>query len=67
MKLYKIVEVAEVLGTTKQRVYNLIRAGHIQALKLGDLKVTSFELERFIIDANGKDFTDLDNVSELVI
>lgn len=67
MKLYKVTEAAEILGTTKQRVYQLIKTKHIQALKLGDLKITNFELERFIREANGKDFTDLDNVKELVI
>lgn len=67
MKLYKIIEVAEILGTNKQRVYKLIRSKHLTALKLGDLKVSSYELERFIIEANGKDFSDLENVKDLVI
>lgn len=67
MKLYKIREVAEILGTNKQRVYQLIKSKHLTALKLGDLKVSNYELERFIIEANGKDFSDLDNVKELVV
>ena len=67
MKLYKIREVAEILGTNKQRVNQLIKSKHLTALKLGDLKVSNYELERFIIEANGKDFSDLDNVKELVV
>ena len=67
MKLYKIREVAEILGTNKQRVYQLIKSKHLVALKLGDLKVSNYELERFIIEANGKDFSDLENVKELVV
>lgn len=41
MRLYKVIEVAEILGTTKQRVYQLIKYKHLSALKLGDLKITS--------------------------
>lgn len=66
MELFTVMEVAKKLKTTKQKVYQLIRMGHIQALKLGDLKITSFELERFIVEANGKDYSDLENVKELI-
>lgn len=65
MELFTIMEVSKKLKTTKQMVYKLIRSGHIKALKLGDLKVTSLELERFINDATGKDYSDLENVKEL--
>lgn len=67
MRVYKVIEVAEILGTTKQRVYELIKHKHIKALKLGDLKVTSFELERFLIESEGKDFSDMSNVIELIV
>lgn len=66
MRLYKVIEVAEILGTTKQRVYQLIKYKHLSALKLGDLKITSIELEKFITEADGKDFSDLENVIDLV-
>ncbi|MDM8310770.1 helix-turn-helix domain-containing protein [Clostridium cadaveris] len=67
MELYTVVEVAQKLRTTKQRVYQLIRHGYIKALKLGDLKIPSYELERFIRDSLEKDFSDLDNVTDLFI
>ncbi|MGL5087209.1 MAG: helix-turn-helix domain-containing protein [Clostridium sp.] len=66
MELFTIVEIAQKLKTTKAIVYKLIKAGHITALKLGNMKVTSFELERFIKECEGKDFTDIDNVTEFV-
>lgn len=66
MRLYKVIEVAEILGTTKQRAYQLIKYKHLSELKLGDLKITSIELERFITEADGKDFSDLENVIDLV-
>lgn len=62
LKLLKVKEVAQILRVNVNKVYDLIRKGHITALKLGDLKVTRFELTRFINEASGKDFTDLDNV-----
>lgn len=64
LKLFKIREVAQILRVNPNRVYELIKKGHITALKLGDLKVTRFELTRFIKEANGKDFSDLDNIKE---
>ncbi len=67
MELFTVLEVAKKLKTTKQKVYQLIKMGHIQALKLGDLKITCFELERFIREASGKDYSDLENVIKLVV
>ena len=67
MELFTIIEVAGKLKTTKSVVYNLIKAKHIVALKLGNMKVTSFELERFIKQCQGKDYSDLENVKELKI
>ena len=64
LKLFKIKEVAQILRVNPNRVYELIKKGHITALKLGELKVTRFELTKFIQNATGKDFTDLDNIQE---
>lgn len=64
MELLTIREVADRLKIGVNLVYKLIKAGHLKALKLGCLKVTSLEFERFLIEANGKDFSDLENVVE---
>lgn len=66
MELFTIMEVAKKLKTTKAVIYNLIKAKHITALKLGNMKVTGYELERFIKECQGKDYSDMDNVKELV-
>lgn len=66
MELYTIQEVAKKLKVNANYVYELIKHGHLIALKLGSKKVTSVELERFIRWCNGKDFSDLDNVKELI-
>lgn len=64
MELFTVKEVSKKLRINVTDTYKLIKAGHLQALKLGSLKVTSFELERFIREASGKDFTDLNNITE---
>lgn len=67
MELLTIKEVSKRLKMNTTDTYKLIKSGNLQALKLGSLKVTSYELERFIREATGKDFTDLSNVTELDI
>lgn len=67
MELLTIKEVSKKLKINVNLVYKLIKAGHLKALKLGCLKVTSLEFERFLIEANGKDFSDLNNVVDFVM
>lgn len=64
-ELFTIMEVSHKLKVNKNTVYNLIKAGHLSALKLGALKVTSTELERFLNNSNNKDFTNFHNVKDL--
>lgn len=63
--LYTVPEVAKILKVNQNKVLDLIKKGHLVALRLGRLKVTRFELLRFLRDYNGKDLNDLDNVREL--
>lgn len=65
-ELFTVMETAKKLKTTKQRIYRLIKAGHIKAIKLGDLKIPADEINRFITESIGKDYTDEENVKELV-
>ena len=66
MELFTVKEVSKMLKMNVTDTHKLIKAGHLQAFKLGSLKVTSFELERFIREASGKDFSDLNNVTQYV-
>ena len=66
MELLTISEVAKRLKVNKNTVYNLIHTGNLTALKLGSLKVTYKELERFIDYSNGKDFSNLENVQNFI-
>jgi len=63
--LYTVDEVAQILKVNKNAVYELINANVLKALKLGRLKITRFELLRFLKDHNGKDLSDLNNIKEL--
>ena len=55
--LYTVKQVSKLLQTDEPTVRKLISKGYIRALKLGRL--------RFLKEAEGKDFTDIDNVIEL--
>lgn len=46
--LYSVEEVAIVLKSNKDYVYNLIKAGVLPAIKLGRLKVLKSTLEQFL-------------------
>ena len=65
MKLLTVKEVAKVLRVNPSYVYELMKKGHLNYLILGSKKVTDFELERFLKESQGKDFSDLDNVTKL--
>lgn len=63
--LLSISEVAKRLRTNKNYVYELVNKKLLKALKLGSLKVRNSEINRFLKESEGKDFTDLNNVAEL--
>lgn len=64
-RLHPVSEIAEILGINRNDVYELIKHGHLKALKLGRLKVSTFELDDFMKRSAGKDFSNLNNVTEL--
>lgn len=66
MELYTVKEVSEILKTNSGYVYKLIDAGLIRAMKLGRLKVSSFELEEFLKRNVGLDLTDPYNPCEIL-
>lgn len=58
IEIYTVGEAAKKLKTNTNTVYKLIREGKLQALKLGRLKIPSFELERFLHDNLGEDLSE---------
>lgn len=64
--VYTVAEVAKILRINVNKVYELINEGLLNGLKLGSMKVTRFELIRFLKEMNGKDLSDLNNIKTLI-
>ena len=52
--IYTVQEVASILHSSPNYIYELIRKGYLPAIKLGSLKVLKSTLERFLIQNEGK-------------
>ena len=65
--IYTVQEVASILHSSPNYIYELIRKGYLPAIKLGSLKVLKSTLERFLIQNEGKDVSDLNNIRKVVI
>jgi len=64
-ELLEVAEVAKRLKCNKNKVYDLIKSGQLVGLKLGRMKVTTIELDDFLVRNAGKDLTDPFNVRDL--
>lgn len=65
--IYTVQEVASILHSSPNYIYELIRKGYLPAIKLGSLKVLKTTLERFLIQNEGKDLSDLNNIRKVII
>lgn len=65
--IYTVQEVASILHSSPNYIYELIRKGYLPAIKLWSLKVLKSTLERFLIQNEGKDLSDLNNIRKVVI
>ncbi len=65
--IYTVQEVASILHSSPNYIYELIKKGYLPAIKLGSLKVLKSTLERFLIQNEGKDLSDLNNIKKVVI
>ncbi len=63
--LYTVSEVAKLIKTNSNYVYELIKKGYLPALKLGSFKIRRSALLEFLEKYEGQDLTDLTNVKEL--
>lgn len=64
-QLLEVSEISKLLKCNKNKVYELIKSGQLQGLKLGRMKVSTIELENFLSRNSGKDLTDPFNVKEI--
>ena len=64
--LFSIPEAAKMLGIGKNKMYEIVGSGLISVLKLGSMKITKQELERFVDSNMNMDLTNLDDIHELI-
>lgn len=64
--LYTVKETSKLLKTNTNYVYELIKRGMLPALKLGSFKIRRTTILNFLEQNEGKDLTDLDNISSLL-
>lgn len=57
LRVYSVKEVSKFLGISEQDVRKLIKFGELRAIKFRSIKVPAIELERFLQNSTGKDFT----------
>ena len=63
--LFTVKETASILRTNPAFVYRLIRAKELPVLKLGSYKVRKETLEKFLVEHEGMDLTDPQNIKEI--
>ncbi|MBR3770517.1 MAG: helix-turn-helix domain-containing protein [Lachnospiraceae bacterium] len=64
-ELYTVKEVAKIMKVNVHRVYDLIHAGLLPALKLGSIKIRAESLNEFLKKYDGMDLTDLDKIHRM--
>jgi excisionase family DNA binding protein len=65
--LYTVNEVSKLLKSNTDYVYQLIRAGLLPVLKLGNYKVRKKTLLEFLEKYEGKDLTNPQEIKDLVL
>ena len=63
--IYTVQEVAKLLHSSPNYIYELINRGYLPAIKLGSIKILKSSLEQFLIENEGKDFSDFNNIKTI--
>ena len=63
--IYSVREVAEILHSSPNYIYSLIEKGYLPAIKLGSFKVVKSTLEQFLIENQGNDLSDINNIKKI--
>lgn len=63
--IYTVQEVASLLHSSPNYIYTLIEKGYLPALKLGSIKILKTSLQSFLINNEGQDLSDINNVKKL--
>lgn len=65
--LYTVQEVAKILKTNETYVRKLIKKGLLRGMILGRLKVRASTLEEFLMQYEGYDVTDVDDIKKMEV
>ena len=63
--IYSVREVAEILHSSPNYIYALIEKGYLPAIKLGSFKVIKSTLEKFLIENEGNDLSDIKKIRSI--
>lgn len=63
--IYTVQEVAKILHSSPNYIYLLIEKGYLPAIKLGSIKILRTTLEQFLINNEGKDLSDIENIKNI--
>ena len=64
--IYTTQEVAKILHSSPNYIYELINKGKLKAIKLKSYKICKYALEEFLKENEGNDLSDIDNVRKIV-
>ncbi len=62
VKLYTVSEVAKILKTNRNYVYELIKSGRLPCIQLGHIKIRHDALATFLRNGEGFNYTDPYNI-----
>ena len=63
--VYTVQEVARILHSSPNYIYTLIDKGYLPAIKLGSIKILKSTLEKFLVENEGNDLSDISNIKKL--
>lgn len=62
--IYTVQEVAKMLHSSPNYIYSLIDKGFLPAIKLGSIKILKSTLEKFLIENEDNDLSDINNIKK---
>lgn len=65
--IFTVKEVSEILHSSPNYIYSLIEKGYLPAIKLVSMKILKSTLERFLIENEGNDLSDINNIKKINI
>ena len=63
--IYTVQEVAKILHSSPNYIYSLIDKGYLPAIKLGSIKILKSTLEKFLLENEGKDLSNINDIKKI--